>query len=269
DRIQNFIGGDVKPLPDDAVAFLQEPGDADNNLRALIRDVRALLGLIRPTIDDIRGSVRRMEPELTGAAKSARNAFDRASTTFESVNEVLSPDNRKEFSELVKNLNAIGVNVLKLSAGFQSLLDEAERTVKNFDKRTALTADILMDLRTISKPIAERSEIMVRDVAESAGQLNKVLTEVREVIRMFARENGTVQKLLSDPNMANNLEAAAASLAKVLARANKIAADLEVFADKVARRPELIGVGGALRPSTGLKESPFAPVPRDLPSYRP
>src|SRR5438876_1028413 len=95
---RGFLSGDT------AIDFLPEPGDADNNLRALIRAVRALLGLIRPTIDDIRGSVRRMEPELTGAAKSARNAFDRASTTFESVNEVLSPDNRKEFAELVKNL---------------------------------------------------------------------------------------------------------------------------------------------------------------------
>jgi len=110
---------------------------------------------------------------------------------------------------------------------------------------------------------------MVRDISESAGQLNKVLTEVREVMRVFARENGTIQKLLTEPGVYNNLDAAAAALAKVLIRADQIGKDLEVFSDKVARRPELIGVGGALRPSTGLKESPFAPVPRGMPSYRP
>jgi phospholipid/cholesterol/gamma-HCH transport system substrate-binding protein len=228
-----------------------------------------LLAVIRPTVDDIRGSIRRMEPELTGAAKSARGTFDRASTTFDNINELLTPENRKQVNELLKNLNLIGANVLRLSAGFQTLLDEAERTVKNFDTRTALTADILADLRAITKPLAGRSDMLVRDVAESAGQLNKVLTEVREVVRVFARGDGPVQKLLTDPTMANNLDAAAASLARVMARADKIARDLEVFADKVARRPELIGVGGALRPSTGLKESPFAPVPPGLPSYRP
>ncbi|MDB5313943.1 MAG: hypothetical protein JWO38_8145 [Gemmataceae bacterium] len=267
DRIQNFVGSDVKPLPADAVALQDQP-DADN-LRTLVRDVRALLAVIRPAVEDIRGTVRRAEPELTSAAKSARTAFDRASTTFDSVNDVLSPDNRKQFADLLKNLNAIGANILRVSAGFQTLLDEAERTVKNFDQRTALTADVLADIRAITKPIAERSETLVKDVAESAGQLNKVLTEVREVVRAFARENGTVQKLLTDPNVYNSLDAAAVSLARVLARADKIAKDLEVFADKVARRPELIGVGGALKPSSGLKESPFAPVPRDLPSYRP
>jgi uncharacterized protein YoxC len=169
----------------------------------------------------------------------------------------------------VKNLNAIGLNVLRLSGGFQTLLDEAQRTVKNFDERTALSADILADIRAVTQPLAMRSETLVKDISGSAGQLNKVLTEVREVVRAFGRENGTVQKLLTDPNVYQNLDAAAASLARVMARADKIAKDLEVFADKVARRPELIGVGGAIRPSTGLKESPFAPVPPDLPSYRP
>jgi hypothetical protein len=62
-----------------------------------------------------------------------------------------------------------------------------------------------------------------------------------------------------------NLDDAAGSLARVMARAEKITRDLEVFADKIARRPELIGVGGAIRPSSGLKDLPGTA----LPSYRP
>ncbi|HEY2911260.1 MAG TPA: MlaD family protein [Gemmataceae bacterium] len=271
DKLQHFIGGDIKPLANGFVAMMQDVPEGENNLQTLIRDMRTLLALVRPTVEDIRGAVRRMEPEVTGAAKSAKATLDRAATTFDSVNELLSPENRREINELIKNLNGVGANVLKLSAGFQNLLDEAERTIKNFDKRTVLTADVLADIRAITRPIAGRSEMLVRDVAESAGQLNKVLTEVREVVRVFARENGTVQKLLTEPGVYNNLDAASLALSKVLTRADKIAKDLEVFADKVARRPELIGVGGALRPSTGLKESPFAPapVPPGIPAYRP
>lgn len=267
DRLQNLIGGDPAALPPGAVA-LQDNANPDN-IRALVRDLRALLASVRPAVDEIRGTVRRIEPEVSATAKSARSAFDRASTTFGNVNELLSPENRKQFNDLVKNMNLIGINILKISGGFQTLLDEAERTVKNFDQRTALSADILADIRAVTKPLAERSETLVKDVSDSAGQLNKILTEVREVVRAFARENGTVQKLLTDQNLYNNLDAAALELARVLARAEKIAKDLEVFADKVARRPELIGVGGAIRPSTGLKESPFAPTPGNLPSYRP
>jgi len=268
DKLQRFIGGDVRPLPLGAVAAQAEP-EGENNLSSLIRDVRTLVGVIRPTVEDIRTSIRRMEPEVTGAAKSAKNALDRAGATFESVNEVLSPENRKEVAELIKNLNTVSGTVVKLSAGFDRVLIETEKTIKNFDTRTAPIGDILNDVRTISKPLAAKSETLVRDVSESAAHLAKVLAEVREMVRVFGRENGSIQKLLTEPGVYNNLDAAAASLAKVLARADKIGKDLEVFADKVARRPELIGVGGALRPNTGLKESPFAPVPRDLPSYRP
>ena len=54
-----------------------------------------------------------------------------------------------------------------------------------------------------------------------------------------------------------------------MGRAEKITRDLEVFADKIARRPELIGVGGALRPSSGLKDLPGTSLPAYPPTGRP
>jgi hypothetical protein len=64
---------------------------------------------------------------------------------------------------------------------------------------------------------------------------------------------------LTDPALFNNLNAAAFEATRTLLRVEKIAKDLEVFADKIARRPELIGLGGVARPSTGLKNAPMAP----------
>jgi ABC-type transporter Mla subunit MlaD len=270
-QIQDFIGGEGNPrppapLPPGAVAAVGPPVDGvePDNLRTTLRDLRALMASVRPAVDELRGTVRRVEPDITAATKSAKSAFD-------AVNGLLGPENQKETTELLKNLNGIGINILKLSAGFQSLLDEAEKAVKNFDARTAALPDALNDIRAITRPFGARSEALTKDVAEAASQLNLMLTDVREVVRAFARENGTAQRLLTDPTLFNNLDSAASSLARVLARAERIAGDLEVFADKVARRPELIGVGGAVRPSSGLKDSPFAPspAPPGMPSYRP
>ena len=44
------------------------------------------------------------------------------------------------------------------------------------------------------------------------------------------------------------------SLSMLLKNLQPIVQDMRVFTDKVARRPELLGVGGALRPSSGLKD---------------
>lgn len=260
DSIQKFIGGPPPELPPGAVGF--QPDPPPNSLQALIRDAQA-------TLAEIRGTVKRVDPELTAAVKAARSALDGA-------NEVLSPENRKEVAALLKNLNALGLNVARLSGGFNKILDEIESTVKNFDRRTALTADVLADVRKFTKPLGERSDVIVRNVGESAEQLGKAVAEIRVAVQQFSRQDGSLQKLLSDPQLYQDLDAAAVSLARVMGRAEKIAKDLEVFADKVARRPELIGVGGAVRPSSGLKDLPNSPaatyrpdIPPAVPSYRP
>ena len=82
-------------------------------------------------------------------------------------------------------------------------------------------------------------------------------------MQVFARSDGTVQRLLGDPSLYNNLNDSALMVTKILPRLDRVLRDVEIFADKLARHPELIGIGGAIRPSTGIKESPFAP-----PHYR-
>jgi phospholipid/cholesterol/gamma-HCH transport system substrate-binding protein len=50
-----------------------------------------------------------------------------------------------------------------------------------------------------------------------------------------------------------NLDRSAQSAALLLHNLEPIIRDLRVFSDKVARHPELIGVSGVLRGSSGLK----------------
>ncbi|MBN9118013.1 MAG: MCE family protein [Planctomycetes bacterium] len=261
-RLQNLIGGDLPPpgpggvVPIGFVANAAQPDAAEPNIRALIRDAQEALRGIRPAIEDFRVTMRKLEPDLTAAVRSARQAFD-------SANEVLSPDNRKEIAELLKNLNAVSANIIKFAVSLNAVLDTADKTLKNIDTQVTQVGLVVGDVRAVTRPLAARSENLVKSVADSAEELSKLLVEIRGVVGAFAKENGTVQKLITDPTVYRNLDDAAASLARILARSEKITRDLEVFADKVARRPELIGVGGALRPSAGLKDLPGAP------SYRP
>ena len=261
-KLQGLIGGDLPPKPDGVVpagfvtAEAQPVGPEEPNLKALVRDAQEALRAIRPAAEDFRAAMKRIEPDLTAAIKGARVAFD-------GVNDLLSPENRKQFTDLLKNLNAVSLNVIKFAGSLGSVLDQAERTLKNIDTQVSAVGLVVGDVRAITRPLAARAESLVKSVADSAEDLGKILAEIRSVVGAFAKENGTIQKLITDPTVYQNLDAAAGSLARILARSEKITRDLEVFADKVARRPELIGIGGALRPSAGLKDAPGAP------SYRP
>jgi phospholipid/cholesterol/gamma-HCH transport system substrate-binding protein len=264
ERIQNLIGADDAPRPGrvgpvvPAGLILAQPIGDDASVRGLIRDLQDLARAVRPAVDDLRATMRRLEPEIGGAARAARQ-------TFESVNDILTPENRKQITELFRNANAVAVAVVKITTTLTSLLDTAEKTLRNIDTQVTAAGGVIADVRAVTKPFAAKSEALVAGVVDTAEQLNKTLAEVRLLLRMFAKENGTIQKLLTDPAVYQNLDEAAGSLARVMARAEKITRDLEVFADKIARRPELIGIGGAVRPSSGLKDLPGTP----LPSYRP
>ena len=60
----------------------------------------------------------------------------------------------------------------------------------------------------------------------------------------------------NDPELYNNLNDAACMLTRLMPRVDRILRDVEVFADKIARHPESLGVGGAINPSSGLKTVP-------------
>lgn len=254
ERLQNIIGQ------------VNQPDQDPNNLRALIADLRETLRGVRPVIEDVGRTVNRLEPELLGAARSGRQMFDSVRVAADSVSDVLSPENRKQVADFLKNMNVIAFGVIKLASSLSGLLEEADKTMKTLNKQIEAAGGVIADVRALTQPLAMRADQIVKDVTESATQLNMVLRDTRDLMRVFAREDGTLQKLLTDPNLYHNLDSAAVALAKVLARADHIGRDLEVFADKVARRPELIGLGGVTKPSSGLKDSPYAP---NVPCYRP
>jgi phospholipid/cholesterol/gamma-HCH transport system substrate-binding protein len=69
----------------------------------------------------------------------------------------------------------------------------------------------------------------------------------------YGKTDSTVYRLLNDPGLYNNLNTIACGLARMMPQLDRILKDLEVFADKIARHPEALGVGGAVRPGSGLK----------------
>jgi ABC-type transporter Mla subunit MlaD len=263
-RLQGLIGSNdpapPKVGPVVPVGFLlhaaQPPEGGEASIRALIRDMQEMLRAIRPAVDDFRATMRRLEPELAAALKGARQ-------TFEGASELLSPENRREFADVLKNVNAVASSIVKFVAALGTVLDQAEKTLKNVDMQVSQFGLVVGDIRAVTKPLSTRAENLVKSVSDSTDDLSKLIAEIRAVVGPFAKENGTIQKLITDPAIYRNIDDAAASLARIMLRAEKITRDLEVFADKVARRPELIGVGGAFRPSSGLKEVPGTP------SYRP
>jgi phospholipid/cholesterol/gamma-HCH transport system substrate-binding protein len=269
--------------------------DASQEFAALSRSLRETLPELKQTNDSIRNlsdTTRNFIPELSKsndriymAAKNWSDAGERANVILQ-TNEAKINRTIDQFDALTDNLNKVAANLNQVfndenqkklntilnntataSQRFDSMASNADQMMKDGSKalkRVSESADkadeAIENLRKASKPLADRSESITRNAEETLAQLNRLILELRQFTQAGSRTDGSLGKLINDPSLYNNLNDASIMLARTMPRLEKILHDLETFADQIARHPEKLGLGGAVRPSSGLKESPFSPT---------
>ncbi len=183
-------------------------------------------------------------------------AIDRLQDTLKRIGDVFSDDNQKLFNETLKNVKKGADRIDSIAKGTEDLIKDSRDSLKRVQEALLQAEKVLGNFDKASKPFADRSDNILKNIEESTDKLNRTMTDLREVFQAVARGDGTLQRLLSDPALFQNINDTAAIVNKLLPRVDRILRDVEIFADKIARRPETLGIGGVIRPSSGLKESP-------------
>jgi phospholipid/cholesterol/gamma-HCH transport system substrate-binding protein len=94
---------------------------------------------------------------------------------------------------------------------------------------------------------------MVERIDKSIADLDILLEEMSDFGRKLNAGEGSLGRIMRDPELYQNLNAAAQNLAQITCQIKPILADARVFSDKIARHPELLGVRGAISKSPGTK----------------
>src|SRR5262249_4035772 len=182
--------------------------------------------------------------------------LDNLNDTIQRVGTVFSDENQRNLASTLKNVSAGSKNLKTLMRDTDDLMKESRVTFRRVNDSISQADQVLSNLQLATRPLAERSESVMRNIDESTVRLNKALTELNELLRSVNQGEGSLRHFIYDPTFYNNLNDAAYMLTRSLPRIDHILHDFEVFADKIARHPESLGVGGAIRPSAGLKEAP-------------
>ena len=66
----------------------------------------------------------------------------------------------------------------------------------------------------------------------------------------------TLQKFLNDPTVYYRIDQILMGVVQQIPTIARILNNAEVFMDKLARHPEALGLGGVVRPGSGIKDSP-------------
>jgi phospholipid/cholesterol/gamma-HCH transport system substrate-binding protein len=189
------------------------------------------------------------------------NTVDRLNDTLARLGSVFSDENQRNLTTTLRNVSNSSKRLDSITQNTDQFVQESRQTVKRVNDSVTQADQVLANLQQATRPMAERSDTVMRNLDESTAKLNRTLTDAQEFFRTLNRSEGTFRRFLDDPALYNNLAEAACMIVRIMPRLDRVLRDVEVFADKIARHPETLGVGGAISPSSGLKESPFSQQP--------
>ena len=216
--------------------------EAIKEYQELARVVREMVPEIRRTNDEAQIAARNWGRVGERVDILLRENQDKLVQTLDNVNEtvrrvaaVLNEENQRNFNAIVKNVRAGSEGLESLSKNADAFLKESRQSLEYINQAVI--------------PFANRSNTISKNLDESADKLNRVLSDLSGTSGAGTANGGSLRRFMNDPALYNNINEAACMLVRIMPRIDRALRDIEVFADKIARHPESLGVGGAIRPS--------------------
>ncbi|HTU16788.1 MAG TPA: MlaD family protein [Gemmataceae bacterium] len=228
----------------------------------LAKDVRKALPGVQRDLDDFGAAARnwsqlgeRLNVWAQGNLENLTKAIDNLNTALTRIGNVVNEENQRNLATTLKNISTASQRFNSISRNLDAILEDSRPLPKQMNQTLTRADETMVDLRKAVKPYSDRAESTSRNLDESLAKLNRTLSDFSGLARVLDQD-GTVQRLLKDPSLYNNLNNTACLILRSMPRLERILKDFETFADKLARHPELLGVRGAVRPSDGLKNPP-------------
>jgi phospholipid/cholesterol/gamma-HCH transport system substrate-binding protein len=250
-------GRDLARAGTDAMPELRKTSD---EVRELARSTRELLPPIRKASEELQIMAQaltragdRADKLLTKNEADLTRAIENLNSTLTRMGRALDDENLRNLAATFKNLSvATELLAIVLRTG-EELIKDARQVVQRLNPSIDRLDDVLCNMQMATQPFALRSAAIVKNLDEGTEQLTRTLTETRELLALFARADGTLRRVIEDPGLYNHLDETVLGLGRLTPRLERILRDVEVFADKIARHPEALGISGAVKPSTGIK----------------
>lgn len=216
---------------------------------AVAKNVNTLMETKQGSIDEIIEDTAGTLHQLTSTLKAAEQTFAQT-TTFVSDPKIQLAV-RETVEALPKLMNETQLTIEETRKTVTAARDAVGSAQKSLDAMQ----QTIVNVNNATEPIAKNTPEMMAQLSGSLNKIDAILEDVSRVTEMAANNEGTLHRLASDPELYQNLNQSAVSMSVLIQNLDMISRDIRIFSDKVARHPELLGVSGAIRGSSGVKEA--------------
>jgi phospholipid/cholesterol/gamma-HCH transport system substrate-binding protein len=235
-------------------------GKTSDEVRELAKAVRETMPELRHTNTAIQETVQswgKVGERIDGLVQTNQERINQVCTGLQNslarLGQVFNDDNLRNLTAVLKNVRG-GTDVLQsLTHNTDEMMKESRTAIHQISTSLAKADETMDNMQQATKPFADRSDRIMKNLDESTEKLNKTMTELRDLMRLASQEDGTLRRLIVDPSLYNHLDQAAFLVVKLMPQVAQILCDFGLFADKIARHPEALGLGGVVRPDSGIK----------------
>jgi phospholipid/cholesterol/gamma-HCH transport system substrate-binding protein len=251
---------EYRDLARDARGTIPDLRKTNDEVRELSKSLRESLPDFRRASEDVASTARqytrlgeRIDVLLQTNQDKITKAIDNINDVLHRVTTLLSDENQRNVSTVLKNVSNASNQLDEIARNTADITREGRTTVRRLNDSLVRTDEVLGNLQKATKPLADRGDSIIRNADEALVRLNRTLTDSGALIHAIGQSDGTLNRFLTDPSLYNRLDQTLCMLQKSMPRVDQILKDFEVFADKVARHPELFGIRGAIKPDAGIK----------------
>ncbi|HKB38760.1 MAG TPA: hypothetical protein VKD72_20120, partial [Gemmataceae bacterium] len=235
--------------------------ETNKELQKLIKSANDMVPMTRKALDEFTIAARNWGQVGERANVLLRTNEDQINSIVKNLDKVmmgladaLKQDNLNDFSTILRNLAESSKRFPAVTRQTEEFFREGRESQSAFRETLRRADDVLDQLRGGKQGQQGRGSL--KEFEDAAVKFSRTMSDVQELLRASAQSDGTFRRFIVDPSLYNHLDDVALMVTRTIPRLDRMLRDLEVFADKLARHPESLGLGGVVRPSTGLKDPP-------------
>jgi len=250
DTSLNFIRSKIL----DAPATPVKPGETLTGTTATdpIKIITDLQGSFSQAIDSTAATSNKMNEVLLKVSEM----IDR---NQENIHDVIlrADESLKAVQTVAENANDLVADpeeraqMRQAMADLPQLIRDTHATVNQASQAMAIVQENFVNMQGFTEKLGDPE--MLGRLDRGTKNLDLLIAQLEQFSRSLNNPDGTLGRLVNDPQLYNNLNRAAENIDELSVQLGPIVHDVRVFTDKIARHPELVGVRGAFKPSSGLK----------------
>ncbi|MDR1385081.1 MAG: MlaD family protein [Planctomycetaceae bacterium] len=247
------------------IDLLEMAGDLQGDVSSALRSITSAASELTGTFNNINRIIGTPE-EVNRKQQRLEQIVDQAATTMTAVNRVLAsvdelisdPEIKQgiktsstQLPTIIDEAKILMTNINQMTADMKTLLARADGTMGKVDQNLNNISKFTESLGDVGPQFIDALSGVAQNFEVTAAQLSKFSQSLNN-------PDGSIGQLINDPEFFQSLNHTVKNVEQVTRQLQPILRDVNVFSDKIARQPSLLGLRGVFEKSPPIKGLPNA-----------